>query len=149
MVNVQNTNRKCYMLRAGPLLVSNRGDKQSRFLTLYLKARTTRYFKARTTRFLITHPLSITKPVSGFSKSVHALGSGHLFLLRRDNTIWNRVLFGIGRAFLEKAALVDLRGYGAPHLHLFVVARDDVDLRAGQRNLSIHSRAICAALVRP
>jgi hypothetical protein len=37
---------------------------------------------------------------------VHALGSGHLFLLRRDNTIWNRVLFGIGRAFLEKAALV-------------------------------------------
>ena len=107
------------------------------------------YFKARATRFLITHPLSITKPVSGFSKSVHALGSGHLFLLRRDNTIWNRVLFGIGRAFLEKAALVDLRGYGAPHPHLFVVARDDVDLRAGQRNLSIHSRAICAALVRP
>ena len=105
MVNVQNTNRKCYVLRAGPLLVSNRGDKQSRFLTLY--------FKARATRFLITHPLSITKPVSGFSKSVHALGSGHLFLLRRDNTIWNRVLFGIGRAFLEKAALVDLRGYGA------------------------------------
>ena len=111
------------MLRAGPLLVSNRGDKQSRFLTLY--------FKARTTRFLITHPLSITKPVSGFSKSVHALGSGHLFLLRRDNTIWNRVLFGIGRAFLEKAALVDLRGYGAPHPPLFVVARDDVDLLAG------------------
>jgi len=107
------------------------------------------YFKARTTRFLITHPLSITKPVSGFSKSVHALGSGHLFLLRRDNTIWNRVLFGIGRAFLEKAALVDLRGYGAPHPHLFVVARDEVDLRAGQRNLSIHSCAICAALVRP
>jgi hypothetical protein len=42
-----------------------------------------------------------------------------------------------------------LRGYGAPHPHLFVVARDEVDLRAGQRNLSIHSRAICAALVRP
>ena len=141
MVNVQNTNRKCYMLRAGPLLVSNRGDKQSRFLTLY--------FKARVTRFLITHPLSITKPVSGFSKSVHALGSGHLFLLRRDNTIWNRGLFVIGRAFLEKAALVDLRGYGAPHPHLFVVARDEVDLRAGQRNLSIHSCAICPALVRP
>ena len=107
------------------------------------------YFKARGTRFLITHPLSITKPVSGFSKSVHGLGSGHLFLLRCDNTIWNRVLFGINRAFLEKAALVDLRGYAAPHPHLFVVARDDVYLRAGQRNLSIHSRAICAALVRP
>ena len=141
MVNVQNTNRKCYGLRAGPLLVSNRGDKQSRFLAVY--------FKSRATRFLITHPLSITKPVSGFSKSVHGLGSGHLFLLRCDNTIWNRVLFGINRAFLEKAALVDLRGYAAPHPHLFVVARDDVYLRAGQRNLSIHSRAICAALVRP
>ncbi|MED7678028.1 hypothetical protein GN286_08775 [Rhodobacteraceae bacterium IMCC15231] len=98
---------------------------------------------------MITHPLSITKPVSGFSKSVHALGSGYLLLQRRDNTIWNRVLFGIGLAFLEKAALVDLRGSGAPHPHLIVVARDDVDLRAGQRNLSIHSRAICAALVRP
>ena len=32
------------MLRAGPLLVSNRGDKQLRFLTLYFKARVTRFF---------------------------------------------------------------------------------------------------------
>ena len=122
MVNVQNTNRKCYVLRTGPLLVSNRGDKQSGFLALY--------FKARATRFLITHPLSITKPVSGFSKSVHALGSGHLFLLRRDNTIWNRILFGIARAFLGKVTLVDLRGHGASS-RSFEVVRGAVDLRAG------------------
>ena len=39
----------------------------------------------------------------GFSKSVQALGSSHLILQRRDSFIWNRILFGIGRAFFGKS----------------------------------------------
>ena len=65
----------------------------------------------------------------GFSKSVQALGSSHLVLQRRDSLIWNRILFGIGRAFLEKVTLVDLRGHGASSPS-FVVLSGAVDLRA-------------------
>jgi hypothetical protein len=58
VANVQRTQRKFYALRSGPHLVSNRGDKRSRFLTLH--------FIPCGIQFLITRSLNKTKLVSDF-----------------------------------------------------------------------------------
>ena len=79
---------------------------------------------------MITRSLNKNQARVGFSKSVHGLGSGHLVLQRRDRFNWNRILFGIARAFLEQVTLVDLRGHGASS-RSFEVLRGAVDLRAG------------------
>ena len=81
-------------------------------------------------QFLITLSLNKNQARVGFSKSVHGLGSGHFVLQRRDRFNWNRILFGIARAFLEQVTLVDLRGHGASS-RSFDVLRGAVDLRAG------------------
>ena len=122
MANVQRTQRKFYALRSGSQFVSNRGDKQSRFLAVR--------FILCGIQFLITRSLNKNQARVGFVKSVHGLGSGHLVLQRRDRFIWNRLLFGIARAFLGKVILVDLRGHGASS-RSFEVLSGAFDLRAG------------------
>ncbi|MGB0308705.1 MAG: hypothetical protein ACPGCL_13235, partial [Paracoccaceae bacterium] len=66
----------------------------------------------------------------GFSKSGYGLGSGHFVLQRRDRLIWDRILFGVGRPFLEKVTLIDLRSHGVSS-RSFEVVRGAVDLPAG------------------
>jgi len=122
MANVQRTQRKFYALRPGLQFVSNRGDKRSRFLAIH--------FIPCGIQFLITRSLNKNQARVGFAKSGHGPGSGHLVLQRRDRFNWNRILFGIARAFLEKVTLVDLRGHGASS-RSFEVSRGAVDLRAG------------------
>ncbi len=122
MANVQRTQRKFYALRPGLQFVSNRGDKRSRFLAIR--------FIPCGIQFLITRSLNKNQARVGFAKSGHGPGSGHLVLQRRDRFNWNRILFGIARAFLEKVTLVDLRGHGASS-RSFEIVRGAVDLRAG------------------